>query len=182
MGAELSLHLGYQRGEAKPGGQSNQRNGISRKRVITDEGAIDLEVPRDRDGSFEPQIVEKGQRRFTGFDDKIISMYARGMTVREIEGHLEEIYGVNVSHDLISHVTDAVIAEAQEWLNRPLESVYPLVFFDALRSHHRHPEGVRARGRRSRSRSETGGKAYAAPHRNYPLGSGRCRFAINVSK
>lgn len=133
LGAELSVHLGYQHGEAKPGGQTNQRNGISRKRVITDEGTIDLEVPRDREGSFEPQIIEKGQRRFTGFDDKIISMYARGMTVREIEGHLEEIYGVNVSHDLISQVTDAVIAEAQEWQNRPLESVYPLVFFDALR-------------------------------------------------
>jgi len=133
LGAELTVHLGYPRGDAKPGGQSNQRNGVSRKRVITDEGTIDLEVPRDRDGSFEPQIIEKGQRRFTGFDDKIISMYARGMTVREIEGHLEEIYGVNVSHDLISQVTDAVIAEAQEWQNRPLESVYPLVFFDALR-------------------------------------------------
>ena len=133
LGAELTVHLGYPKGEARPTGQGNQRNGTSRKRLITDEGVIDLEVPRDRDGSFEPQIVEKGQRRFTGFDDKIVSMYARGMTVREIQGHLEEIYGVEVSPDLISQVTDAVIEEAREWQNRPLESLYPLVVFDALR-------------------------------------------------
>jgi putative transposase len=133
LGAELTVHLGYPKGESRPTGQGNQRNGTSRKRLITDEGVIDLEVPRDRDGSFEPQIVEKGQRRFTGFDDKIVSMYARGMTVREIQGHLEEIYGVEVSPDLISQVTDAVIEEAREWQNRPLESLYPLVVFDALR-------------------------------------------------
>ena len=133
LGAELTVHLGYPKGEVRPTGQGNQRNGTSRKRLITDEGVIDLEVPRDRDGSFEPQIVEKGQRRFTGFDDKIVSMYARGMTVREIQGHLEEIYGVEVSPDLISQVTDAVIEEAREWQNRPLESLYPLVVFDALR-------------------------------------------------
>ena len=133
LGAELSVHLGYSKGDIKPAGQGNQRNGTSRKRVLTDEGVIDLEVPRDRDGSFEPQIVEKGQRRFTGFDDKIISMYARGMTVREIQGHLEEIYGIEVSPDLISSVTDAVLEEAREWQNRPLESLYPLVVFDALR-------------------------------------------------
>lgn len=133
LGAELSVHLGYSKGDTKPTGQGNQRNGTSRKRILTDEGVIDLEVPRDRDGSFEPQIVEKGQRRFTGFDDKIISMYARGMTVREIQGHLEEIYGIEVSPDLISSVTDAVLEEAREWQNRPLESLYPLVVFDALR-------------------------------------------------
>jgi putative transposase len=133
LGAELSVHLGYPKGDAKPVGQTNQRNGTSAKRILTDEGVIDLDVPRDRNGSFEPQLVEKGQRRFTGFDDKIISMYARGMTVREIQGHLEEIYGIEVSPDLISSVTDAVLEEAREWQNRPLESLYPVVVFDALR-------------------------------------------------
>jgi putative transposase len=133
LGAELSVHLGYPKGDARPVGQTNQRNGTSAKRILTDEGVIDLDVPRDRNGSFEPQLVEKGQRRFTGFDDKIISMYARGMTVREIQGHLEEIYGIEVSPDLISSVTDAVLEEAREWQNRPLESLYPLVVFDALR-------------------------------------------------
>jgi putative transposase len=133
LGAELSVHLGYPKGDAKPVGQTNQRNGTSAKRILTDEGVIDLDVPRDRNGSFEPQLVEKGQRRFTGFDDKIISMYARGMTVREVQGHLEEIYGIEVSPDLISSVTDAVLEEAREWQNRPLESLYPVVVFDALR-------------------------------------------------
>ncbi len=133
LGAELSVHLGYPKGDAKPAGQNNQRNGTSAKRILTDEGVIDLDVPRDRNGTFEPQLVEKGQRRFTGFDDKIISMYARGMTVREIQGHLEEIYGIEVSPDLISSVTDAVLEEAREWQNRPLESLYPVVVFDALR-------------------------------------------------
>ena len=133
LGAELTQHLGYGKGEDKPEDQTNHRNGVSGKRLLTDQGELEIEVPRDRDGSFEPQLIKKGERRFTGFDDKIIAMYARGMTVREIQGYLEEMYGILVSPDLISQVTDAVIEEVREWQNRPLEQLYPVVFFDALR-------------------------------------------------
>ena len=133
LGAELTAHLGYDKGADKPEHQSNYRNGRTPKRVLTDQGNLEIEVPRDRDNSFEPQLIKKGERRFTGFDDKIIAMYARGMTVREIQGYLEEMYGVVVSPDLISQVTDAVMEEVREWQNRPLERLYPVVFFDALR-------------------------------------------------
>jgi transposase-like protein len=133
LGAELTAHLGYPKGEDKPDDQNNYRNGSTPKRVLTDQGNVEIEVPRDRDNSFEPQLIKKGERRFTGFDDKIIAMYARGMTVREIQGYLEEMYGVLVSPDLISQVTDAVMEEVREWQNRPLERLYPVVFFDALR-------------------------------------------------
>lgn len=133
LGAELTAHLGYDKGEDKPEHQNNYRNGSTSKRVLTDQGDVEIEVPRDRDNSFEPQLIKKGERRFTGFDDKIIAMYARGMTVREIQGYLEEMYGVVVSPDLISQVTDAVMEEVREWQNRPLERLYPVVFFDALR-------------------------------------------------
>uniref|UniRef100_UPI001F1FE5E6 IS256 family transposase n=1 Tax=Geminicoccus flavidas TaxID=2506407 RepID=UPI001F1FE5E6 len=111
----------------------NSRNGYGRKTVVTDTGQIDLEVPRDRQASFDPQLIAKYQRRFPGFDDKIISMYARGMSTREIVGHLRDLYGIDVSPDLISAVTDAVLEEVAIWQARPLEPVYPLVFFDALR-------------------------------------------------
>jgi putative transposase len=133
MGAELSDHLGYEPGEAKPGDESNYRNGASAKTVHTDEGPIRIEVPRDREGSFEPRIIGKHERRFTGFDQKIVAMYARGMTVREIQGYLLEMYGTEVSPELISKVTDEVQAEVVAWQNRPLEPMYPVVFFDALR-------------------------------------------------
>lgn len=133
LGAELTHHLGYAKGEAKPEGQDNHRNGTTPKTVITDDGALPIEVPRDRTGSFEPQIIPKGERRFSGFDDKIIAMYARGMTVREIQGYLEEMYGLSVSPDLISEVTDAIVDEVREWQARPLEALYPVIFFDALR-------------------------------------------------
>jgi putative transposase len=133
LGAELTRHLGYGKGEDKPEDQTNHRNGVSGKRLLTDQGELEIEVPGDRDGSFEPQLIKKGERRFTGFDDKIIAMYARGMTVREIQGYLEEMYGILVSPDLISQVTDAVIEEVREWQNRPLERLYPVAFFDALR-------------------------------------------------
>ncbi len=133
MGAEISHHLGYAPGDARPAGQTNHRNGTSGKTVLTDDGAVRIEVPRDREGSFEPQIIPKHERRFTGFDAKIISMYARGMTVREIQGHLLEIYGVEVSPEFISTVTDEVLAEISAWQNRPLEPLYPVIFFDALR-------------------------------------------------
>ncbi|MHB8535815.1 MAG: IS256 family transposase [Sulfuricaulis sp.] len=133
LGAELTHHLGYARGEDKPETQDNHRNGTTPKTVLTDDGALPIEVPRDRAGTFEPQIIGKGERRFTGFDDKIIAMYARGMSVREIQGYLEEIYGVTVSPDFISQVTDAVVEEVREWQVRPLEALYPVIFFDALR-------------------------------------------------
>jgi transposase-like protein len=133
LGAELTHHLGYGKDQARPAGQSNHRNGTSAKSVLTDTGAILIEVPRDRDGSFEPLLIGKHERRFTGFDDKIIALYARGMTVREIKAHLAEMYAVEVADGLISEVTDAVLAEVTEWQSRPLERLYPVVFFDALR-------------------------------------------------
>jgi len=133
MDAELTHHLGYERGQEPTETPGNRRNGKSRKTVRTDGGPVEVHVPRDREGTFEPQIVGKHERHFDGFDDKIISMYGRGMTVREIQGHLRELYGVEVSPDLISRVTDAVLDEVREWQNRPLDAVYPVVFFDALR-------------------------------------------------
>lgn len=133
LGAELEMHLATEAGAVQADGRSNHRNGSSAKTVLTDEGAVRLEVPRDRAGSFEPQLVPKHARRFAGFDDKIISLYARGMTVREIQGHLAQMYAVEVSPELISKVTDAVLAEVTAWQARPLEAVYPVVFFDALR-------------------------------------------------
>lgn len=133
LGAELTHHLGYGNGEEKPVGQANERNGTTPKTVLTDDGALALEVPRDRAGTFEPQVVPKHARRLPGFDAKVLSLYARGMTVREIQGHLEELYQVSVAPDLISTVTDAVLEEVTAWQQRPLERVYPVVIFDALR-------------------------------------------------
>jgi putative transposase len=133
LGAELSHHLGYAPGTAKPEDANNHRNGNSGKTVLTDDGPLRIEVPRDREGSFEPVLIPKHERRFTGFDDKIIAMYARGMTMREVQGFLLESYGVEVSPEFISSVTDAVLAEVSAWQSRPLEPLYPVVFFDALR-------------------------------------------------
>jgi putative transposase len=127
LNAEMDHHL------AGDGGVGNSRNGYGRKTVLTDSGRIALEVPRDRQGSFDPQLIAKYQRRFPGFDEKIVSMYARGLSTREIAGHVLEIYGVEVSADLVSAVTDAVLDEIATWQARPLEPIYPLVFFDALR-------------------------------------------------
>jgi len=127
LNAEMDHHLGH---EEQAG---NSRNGYGRKTVATDTGKIEIEVPRDRAGSFDPQLIAKYQRRFPGFDDKIISMYARGMSTREITGHLREMYGIDVSPDLISTVTDAVLEEVAAWQARPLDQAYPLVFFDAIR-------------------------------------------------
>ena len=127
LNAEMDHHLGD---EAEAG---NSRNGYGRKTVVTDSGKIALEVPRDRAGSFDPQLIAKYQRRFPGFDDKIISMYARGMSTRDITGHLRELYGIDASPDLISAVTDAVLDEVAAWQARPLDAAYPLVFFDAIR-------------------------------------------------
>ncbi|MFN7693629.1 MAG: IS256 family transposase [Burkholderiales bacterium] len=133
LGAELSHHLGYPPGAAKPADAGNHRNGASAKTVLTEDGPLRIEVPRDREGSFEPVLIPKHERRFTGFDDKIVAMYARGMTVREIQGFLAEQYGTEVSPEFISSVTDAVMAEVGAWQARPLEPMYPVVFFDALR-------------------------------------------------
>jgi putative transposase len=126
LNAEMDHHLASDE-------VGNSRNGYGRKTVTTDSGRIDLEIPRDRQSTFDPQLIAKYQRRFPGFDEKIVSMYARGMSVREIVGHLRELYGVDVSPDLISAVTDAVLDEIAAWQSRPLEPVYPLIFFDALR-------------------------------------------------
>ena len=132
LGAELTVHLGYGKHEAAGKNSGNSRNGSSPKTMKGEFGNLPLDVPRDRNGSFEPQIITKGQRRFEGFDQAIISLYSRGMTTREIEGHLLEIYGVEVSPMLVSQVTEAVQADVQAWQNRPLEEVYPIVYFDAL--------------------------------------------------
>lgn len=129
LNAELDEHLDDEREMSRP----NRRNGFSKKTVLTGSSKVTLDIPRDRAGTFDPKLLAKYQRRFPDFDDKIISMYARGMTVREIRGHLEELYGIDVSPDLISAVTDAVLEEVAEWQNRPLDACYPLVFFDALR-------------------------------------------------
>lgn len=129
LNAELDDHL---EGEAAAG-KSNHRNGYSKKTVLSETSKIDIKVPRDREGSFDPKLIARYQRRFPGFDEKIVSMYARGMTVREIQGHLVELYGLEVSPDLISTITDAGLETVAEWQNRPLEAMYPLVFFDALR-------------------------------------------------
>jgi transposase-like protein len=133
LGAELSHHLGYRPGADKPEDSSNHRNGASAKTVLTGDGPVRIEVPRDRQGSFEPLLIGKHERRFSGFDDKIVAMYARGMTVREIQAFLAEQYGCEVAPDFISSVTDAVMAEVTAWQARPLEPMYPVVFFDALR-------------------------------------------------
>ena len=138
LSSELTHHLGYEKNaEAEPAG-ANRRNGSSGKTLKGEFGEVDIRVPRDREGSFEPKIVAKHQTRWTGFDDKVVSMYSRGMTTREIQGHLEEMYGVEVSAALISEVTDAVLDEVKLWQNRPLDAVYPIVYLDALYVKMRH--------------------------------------------
>lgn len=132
LDGELTAHLGYGKHEERPAGQGNARNGRSSRRVKTTGGELELEAPRDRDGSFEPAILPKGARRFDGFDDAIIHLYARGMTVRDIQAHLKEVYKVEVSPTLISQVTDEVMEDVKAWQERPLEAVYPIVYFDAL--------------------------------------------------
>jgi transposase-like protein len=133
MDAELTHHLGYESGADRPDELTNHRNGATAKTVLTDKGKIRIQTPRDRDGSFAPLLVPKHARRFTGFDDKVIALYARGLTVREIQAFLREAYDTEVSPDFISSVTDGVLAEISAWQSRPLEPVYPVVFFDALR-------------------------------------------------
>ena len=133
LSAELTHHLGYEKQAPEGKNKGNSRNGTSGKTLKSDLGDLPIEVPRDRNSEFEPQIIKKGQRRFNGFDDKILSMYARGMTTRDIQAHLLDIYKVEVSAELISAVTAEVIEEVKEWQNRPLEEIYPIVYFDAIR-------------------------------------------------
>jgi putative transposase len=144
LNAELDEHLQNET-RAAEGAMSvaNHRNGYSKKTVITDTGQVDLEIPRDRRGTFEPQLIAKYQRRFPGFDDKIISMYARGMSTRDIQGHLRELYGIEASPQLISTITDAVLEEVNRWQGRPLDALYAIVFFDALRVKMRDEGSVR---------------------------------------
>jgi len=132
LNEELTEHLGYEKHDPAGRGSGNSRNGTTVKTLLTDVGGVDLVVPRDRAGSFEPKIVRKGQTRLDGFNERIIALYARGLSTRDIRAHLREIYGVEVSPDLISRVTDAVLEEMQEWQSRPLDSVFPVVFIDAL--------------------------------------------------
>src|ERR1700733_4261042 len=132
MQAEMTDHLGYEKHDPAGNNSGNSRNGGTTKTLKGDFGGMPLETPRDRNGSYEPKIILKGQTRFTGFDDKIISMYARGMSTREIQGHLEEIYKVEVSPTLISNVTEEVMEEVKSWQSRPLDAVYPIVYLDAL--------------------------------------------------
>ena len=145
LGGELTHHLGYPPGGSKPEETTNHRNGTGGKTVLTDDGPLAIDVPRDREGSFEPRLIAKHERRFTGFDDKVLALYARGMTVREIQGFLAEMYAVEVSPDLISTVTDGIVAEVTAWQSRPLEAMYPVVFFDALRVKIRDDATVRSK-------------------------------------
>jgi putative transposase len=145
LGGELSHHLGYPPGGTKPDETTNHRNGTSEKRVLTDDGAIAVAIPRDRHGTFEPHLIPKHARRLAGFDDKVLALYGRGLPVREIQKFLAEIYAIDVSPDLISEVTDAVVAEVTAWQARPLEPLYPVVFFDALRVKIRDESVVRSK-------------------------------------
>ena len=129
---EMTVHLGYEKHATEGRNGGNSRNGKSSKRLKTETGDLELEIPRDREGSFEPMLVAKGQRRLPGFDEKVIALYARGMTTREIQGHLKELYKVEVSPSLISTVTDAVLEDVKAWQARPLEAVYPIVYLDAI--------------------------------------------------
>jgi putative transposase len=132
MEVELTEHLGFEPHCEPAGGAANQRNGSTPKTLLTEHGPVRIETPRDRDGSFDPQIVKKRQRRFVGFDEKILALYSRGLSTRDIEAHLAEIYGVKVGRDLISRVTDAVMDDVRDWAKRPLEDVYPIVFLDCM--------------------------------------------------
>src|SRR5215211_3879636 len=145
LGAELTGHLGYPPGQAPPGGAGNVRNGSTSKTVGTELGPVAIKTPRDRDGSFEPQLVAKRQTRLAGLDERVLDLYAGGMSVRDIAAHLSGLYGVEVGRDTISRVTDAVLEDVQAWRTRPLEAVYPIVYFDAMMVKVREDRSVRSR-------------------------------------
>ena len=142
MKVEMTEHLGYDKHDPAGKKSGNSRNGNSKKTIKGEFGNLEIEIPRDRNSTFEPIIIPKGETRFTGFDDKIISMYARGMTTRDIQAHLQEMYGVEVSPTLVSQVTDAIIEEITLWQNRPLEEAYPIIYLDAVRVKVRHNSTV----------------------------------------
>jgi len=129
---EMTEHLGYERHAPEGKNSGNSRNGKSTKTVTGDSGKLEIDVPRDRNGEFEPQLVKKGQRRLPGFDEKVIALYARGMTTREIQGHLKDLYGAEISPTLVTNVTDTVLEDVKAWQNRPLEAIYPIVYLDAI--------------------------------------------------
>jgi putative transposase len=145
LGAELTDHLGYPPGQAPPGGAGNHRNGSTKKTVQTELGPVAVNTPRDRDASFQPQLVAKRQTRLAGLDERILGLYAGGMSVRDIETHLTDLYGVEIKRDTISRVTDAVVADVEAWRTRPLEAVYPIVYFDCLMVKVREDRSVRTR-------------------------------------
>jgi putative transposase len=145
LGAELSEHLGYPPGQAPPGGAGNHRNGHTAKTVQSELGPVTVRTPRDRQGSFEPKLVGKRQTRLGGLDEKILALYAGGMTVRDIAGHLQDLYGVEIARDTISRVTDAVLEDVAAWRTRPLDGVYPIVYFDCLMVKLREDRSVRSR-------------------------------------
>jgi len=145
LGAELTEHLGYPPGQAPPGGAGNHRNGSTAKTLQTELGPVQVRTPRDRKGSFEPKLIGKRQTRLAGLDDKILALYAGGMTVRDIEAHLRELYGVEIGRDTISNVTDAVLEDVAAWRTRPLDPVYPIVYFDCLVVKIREDRSVRSR-------------------------------------
>jgi putative transposase len=143
LSEELTEHLGYPAGQAPPGGAGNSRNGTSPKTVLTDHGPVGIEVPRDRNSEFDPQLVRKGQRRLAGLDEKIIALYAGGMTTREIENYITELYGPGVSRETVSRVTEGVLEDAKAWQTRPLEQIYPILYLDALMIKIRDGQAVR---------------------------------------
>ena len=145
MQGEMAEHLGYEKHDPEGNNSGNSRNGVTLKTLKGDFGEVEIETPRDRNGEFEPRMVKKNQTRWAGFDDKILSMYSRGMSVRDIQGHLEEMYGVEVSPSLISDVTDGVMEQARIWQNRPLDCFYGIVFLDALYVKMRHEGRVENR-------------------------------------
>src|SRR3954462_8882741 len=145
LGAELSEHLGYPPGQAPPGGAGNVRNGSTAKRVQTELGTVEVRTPRDRNGSFEPQLVRKRQTRLAGLDDRVLGLYAGGMSVRDIARQLSDLYGTEIGRDTISRVTDAVLEDIAVWRSRPLAAVYPIVYFDCLMVRVREDRSVSSR-------------------------------------
>src|SRR5829696_2533909 len=145
LGAELSEHLGYPPGQAPPGGAANVRNGATSKTLRTELGPVGIRTPRDRDGSFEPQLVRKRQTRLAGLDERVLGLYAGGMSVRDIARHLSELYGTEIGRDTVSRVTDAVLEDVQAWRTRPLASLYPIVYFDCLMVRVREDRSVSSR-------------------------------------
>jgi len=166
--AEMTDHLGYEKHDPVGQNTGNSRNGKTTKSLKGEFGELPLETPRDRNGSFEPKIVSKGQTRFAGFDSKILSLYARGMSTREIQGHLEEIYGVEVSPTLISNVTEAVMEEVRAWQNRPLDAIYPIVYLDALYLKIRDSGHIQNKGHLCCDRRQPGGKQGSAGSVGWP--------------